>query len=350
MKILEQTPDRLVLRHRPLGWWIAGGIFALVGLLITLSGEQSTLRCDRIQPTQGTCQLSHKRLLSFSSRTLPLEVIEGATVNVTSIQKTDHYTVILQTQTETIGWGELSTDRPSTEAIAAQINAFLNNPNETTLLVQQDGRLNLLPGGSLVVVIGVSLIIFATTSKCVFDKPKGSVWIHHQRLFHTQTVTCPLDEIERARLSKSTSRSKGKTVHESRIVLVLKSDKLLPLTSSYMANHKSQQHLLEQILVFLASAQTHSSSPSEVDLISHLPSPSLLREQKAIAQLKAIAQHNPNDADAHYRLGMALYRSKQAQAASESLNTAKALFTAQNNAQKVMEVQEILWDLQLEPR
>ncbi|MBD2462949.1 hypothetical protein H6G89_18070 [Oscillatoria sp. FACHB-1407] len=346
MKILEQTPDRLVLRHRPFGFWTLGGLFVLAGFLLALSGKNVTLQCDRLQPPQGTCNLTTTQWFQSSSRSLALETVNRATIWASRIQKVNYYSLILQTPTENIAFAGSSSDRTQVEAIAAQINTFLENPGQSTLMVQRDERLNRFLLGALMGAIGGSILMFANTTTCVFDKQQGTVWLNHQSLARTKAITHPLEQIERVRLSKHKARSKGKTTYQYRVVLVLKSYEVLPLTLIYTPHLKSQERLLEEIMAFLATVQPQDSLVA--DLMSHLPNPSALKEQKAIAQLQAVAKHHPDDADAHYRLGMALYRNQQPQAASESLNRAKVLFAAQNNSQKVMEVQEVLWDLQLD--
>lgn len=84
------------------------------------------------------------------------------------------------------------------------------------------------------------------------------------------------------------------------------------------------------------------------------PNPRLekLTKQEALEQEIAIWQKaicvNPNNAEAHYHLGMAFYRHHQRQEATESLQNAIHLFKTQGNSHKAAEVQNFLWQLGLE--
>jgi tetratricopeptide (TPR) repeat protein len=69
---------------------------------------------------------------------------------------------------------------------------------------------------------------------------------------------------------------------------------------------------------------------------------------KEVATWQEAIRLNPNNADAHYQLGLALYRQDKRKEASTHLQLAKELFNAEGNSQKANQVQGLLWEWGLE--
>jgi tetratricopeptide (TPR) repeat protein len=66
----------------------------------------------------------------------------------------------------------------------------------------------------------------------------------------------------------------------------------------------------------------------------------------AIVEFRQVTEEEPENADAHYNLGMALQERERTDEAIESLNTARDLYEQQNNNAGVEMAEKALEDLQ----
>ncbi|MBL1175883.1 hypothetical protein [Pantanalinema sp. GBBB05] len=118
------------------------GVFSIATM-----GQLTSLKCDRPNfptlSTQGTCQLTATQLLESKTTVIPLSDLRQATVATRSNkQRKRTYQVMLQTKYG----GEIPLTTYSSSglgnypAIAKQINDFLKNSQQATLLIQQDDR------------------------------------------------------------------------------------------------------------------------------------------------------------------------------------------------------------------
>jgi hypothetical protein len=121
--------------------FVGFGLFA-----IATFGQLTILQCDRtapMLPAQGKCQLTATRLLDSKTTEIPLADLRQATVATRSNKKRQRtYQVLLKTKYG----GEIpftaysSSGLGDHQTIANQINAFLKNSQQATLLIQQDDR------------------------------------------------------------------------------------------------------------------------------------------------------------------------------------------------------------------
>lgn len=117
------------------------GLFAIITF-----GQLTILKCDRSNPPtamlQGTCQLTATRLLDSKTTEIPLNELRQATIATrTDSKRKRTYQVILQTQRGEVPFTFYSSSGLGDHhAIANQINAFLKNSQQATLLVKQDDR------------------------------------------------------------------------------------------------------------------------------------------------------------------------------------------------------------------
>jgi hypothetical protein len=161
MKIVKQTPNRLRrLAYnllKALYTVLTACLFVLAGLMVmVLGGELATLTCQRVEPTQGSCQLVTSSLLGLDEITIPLNQLQNAKLE----QNRDHrgrgnYSVVLLTDDGEIPF--ISTWNPDVQEKrnkAYLINAFIGNPRETSLHVQQDDRWSAYFFGGLVILCG----------------------------------------------------------------------------------------------------------------------------------------------------------------------------------------------------
>ncbi|NJO18277.1 MAG: hypothetical protein HC877_21845 [Thioploca sp.] len=57
MKILEQTPTRLTLQYRPLGFWLMGSLLIIIGIgIFTFGSETPILTCYRERVKADYCK------------------------------------------------------------------------------------------------------------------------------------------------------------------------------------------------------------------------------------------------------------------------------------------------------
>lgn len=153
-------------------------------LLISLSRELATLKCDRTNRTQVTCELT-------SSSFLGKNVIAIRQLYRAELQRNHyHERVILMTENGKI---------PLTRAYggsshlqkATQINDFINNSVESSLKIQVDQRdwfgsliFFLFGGIAMLIGSGISLLfmLHKSVTLCVFDKSSGWVYLKKQNL------------------------------------------------------------------------------------------------------------------------------------------------------------------------
>ncbi len=261
MNILLHTPTQLVFRHRPLTLWLAGSFFTIIGVvIIILLSKASTFTCERAQPNQGRCELKHSNFVMSKIFIISINDLKGAEVVMAHTRQMDsffilrpHYRVILLTPTEKIPLTLYGTTNHETQdAIAAEINAYIKNPDETSLLIKRDNRWLIYILGGIFIVVGV----FAELSKIItvtFDKVVGELKIERQGLLGSQVIEHPLEDIIGVKLNTSSYFNSKTILHQ--VVLELRTDENILLTSNSSMGKARKQRMVDEIRHFL----THSS-------------------------------------------------------------------------------------------
>lgn len=236
------------------------------------------------------------------------------------------------------------------------------------------------PGSLLLFILVGCFILFAyffllfadqsLVSYCQFNRASGMVEIRRRiKIYQKSLIKIPLKEINSAELRTIQIQYQWFTLnpfdlsnikfkwHNSnpvaavlgfftgqivlyRLVLISQIGNEIPITCYETDVFKSKRKLVEQITVFLDTAQ-----PQSQNIVALEPQEKINR---AIAQWKLAIETDKNNAEAHYQFGLALYRNKQRQEASLHLKQARDLFTAQGNEKKSARVQEELWQMGLE--
>jgi hypothetical protein len=143
MKNVEPTPNRLSLQLNnsmaSIRTILFGGVFVVVGLCqMIFARENATLTCQRVQPTEGSCLLDNSRLLIIEKTTMPLSQLKSAKVDEIASGHSSVYRVVLLTYTGKYPLTkEWSSDTKQKQENVDQINAFISNPEKTSLRVQQ---------------------------------------------------------------------------------------------------------------------------------------------------------------------------------------------------------------------
>ncbi len=131
-------------------------VFVVAGLAVmVVFGELATLTCQRVEPTQGRCQFVRSRLLGSNEKTIPLNQLQSATVDVNKSSKGDTYRVVLLTDAGQVSFTTASSSgAEEKQKNADQINAFIANSGKTSLRVQQDDRWIAYPFGGFFILLG----------------------------------------------------------------------------------------------------------------------------------------------------------------------------------------------------
>jgi len=192
LKIRQQTPTQLILRHRPIALWVMGSFFTIVGVvIIILFSKASSFTCERVPPNQGRCELIYSHFLMSKSIIISINDLKGTEVVTTRARQMDNFFTPYGTSS-----------REEQEALAAKINAFLKKTPETSLLIKRDNRWFIYILGSILIVVG----LLAELSKIItvtFDKMVGSLKIERQGLLGTEVIEHPLEEISEVKLNTS---------------------------------------------------------------------------------------------------------------------------------------------------
>ncbi len=257
LEIIERTPTTLKLeakRKLVLLDILLGGIFFVVGLAIMSSwAKLTTLKCDRLTPTQVACELTSSSLLEKHITPIPVGEFQGAELKVKESSNGTTYGVTLLTKKKDI---PLSDWRSSSKKVkykkVKEINDFIRNPEQMSLRIQQDDRWFVNALGGIFALSGSSVIVKTLTKKlditCIFDKDADRMYLKRQNIFKkAETREEILYEIKKAQIVEKTNKEGNKTYN---IKLTLRSDDeitLLPLDISYNPYKITQSinHFLE---------------------------------------------------------------------------------------------------------
>ena len=165
MKNVEQTPNPSSLKPNNLMTRIVPtlfcSVFVVAGLAVIIIFEElSTLTCQRVQPTQGSCQFVHSGLLGSDETTIPLNQLQSAKVDVYENHKGDTYRVVLLTDGGKVPFTSAwSSGAEEKQKNTDRINGFIGNPEKTSLLVQQDDRWFAYPFGGIFILAGGGVML-----------------------------------------------------------------------------------------------------------------------------------------------------------------------------------------------
>lgn len=161
MNIVRQL--QVSLLNDTLFFHIAGGVFVTLGLGLISSGKLTTLTCNRVELTQGKCQLVSSGLLGSQVKETHLSELQGAKTEDNPMDEDASRVVLLTSKgevrfTNSTGW-------QIAEAAASEINAFVQKAEKTSLSIEQDERGLYFSMGGLVLAAGLLTIGFSRTVK-----------------------------------------------------------------------------------------------------------------------------------------------------------------------------------------
>lgn len=351
MKILEQTRQRLSLRDRSVGYWLGSIALMGVGLGVLPLGSKTVVECDRSPLAQPSCLVKVSGLLGHSVQPIPINTIQGATVETYRHHRRRRadrisYKVVLQTSQGTVPLGTSSSSRATKDRLATEFNTFLSTPQASLNQLHGDQRNTSFFIGLLVAGGGLFWLLRCKTYHCTVDKLRNTLSIQRRSLTNTETITHPLHTVVGTEVETRTRTNKGKTTTVGRVLLMLKSGDRIPVSENYSSNLALQNTTADTIRTYLNDTTVQVSETSGMHVTNDWNPET--DPAAAIAHWRHKIHADPLDADAHFRLGMALYKQHQSQEAATMLKQARDLFERQDQPQRVIQVQDLLWRLQLE--
>ena len=222
---------------------IPGALFALMGLIaFPLFGQSAALVCERSGSASPGCELE-RTLIGIPWSTTSIEGLQGTRVRTPLGAQGYIYRVMLVTAERQMPFSGYSGSGGEEERIAAQINAFLGDPNQASFKVRYSGRAEAILS-AVFVVLGVLVLVtglhtYSTT--WTFDRRKGLFTHRQQRLWGPREMTYPFDQIGDVTVSAFSATS-GSHVH--RIVMRTISGRELPMTPRY---YLWRDHLIQTV-------------------------------------------------------------------------------------------------------
>lgn len=142
---------------------LSGSIFVGLGLLFVASGKLSTLTCNRIDSTQGTCKLVSSGLLGSHEKETRLSELQGAKVVDNPMDNGSSRVILLMSSKEVPFTSSIGSHK--TVAMASHINSFVQQSETTSLTIHHDEREFYLPMGGFIIALGLFTWVFSKTSK-----------------------------------------------------------------------------------------------------------------------------------------------------------------------------------------
>jgi len=210
MKILEQTPRRLVFYSRPIGLWLFTAIFPTIGIVIGIFFiDINSFSCKRQGSGNDLCQKTTLSTLGTRTTQIPLNDLLGAEVRQKyDKQEISHRLEIITKQgIVPLGQGwEGGSSSFSESAMAAQINNFLRNSQQKSVSI------TLYPSAVLLIWfflwVPITLLIFFTVAQvriCTFDKNLHKLKVEVKGLLGYKSSEYPLEQISDVIILESAS-------------------------------------------------------------------------------------------------------------------------------------------------
>lgn len=238
LQIVEQTPTILKLQDKGAAnlQLLLSIPCVLVGLLtIIFIGKLTTLKCDRLEATKMACELTTSSLLGGHITPIPTGQLRGAEVEVGSGRSGGEvYRVALLTKNNSIPLSEgYSSGEEDKREKADQINAFIRNQGQASLIIQQDNRWPFYLFGGFFTLGGASGLFYSLILKleisCIFDKVSGRMYLKRKNILKKEEIREEmLHEIKEAIVVEGTY-NRGKTYNTK---LILSSGESITLPSS----------------------------------------------------------------------------------------------------------------------
>ncbi|PSB55570.1 hypothetical protein [Chamaesiphon polymorphus] len=252
MEIIEKTDRVLHItdKNRQCLWGLLLVTpFFLIGLkLLGLTASIITLECQRSASSQIECQLSVTGISGTKKEQIPGFVTSAKTV------KTSGKGVVFTTtkgEIELAPYRAFVTDR--TDKTVDRLNAFIKNPQQPTISIEQDDRwanslfiVNFLAAG-MAVVFGALAIPLRMS--CRLDRNSGEAIVDKKYLLYGDRQTkIPLATIDRSLVKKLPFHVNSKSVYNIHLIPSVGKKVSLSVPSSDLSHYQEIVDLIKDFL------------------------------------------------------------------------------------------------------
>ena len=351
MKVIDENHNQMTVCLRPWFLWGFGSLLISAGLLTALSASADSFTCRRDSTTPATCEISRTGLLGKKQQILPLEDIQGTKINHwRDGEDSSSYSLILLTKQGEIA--PIDTRFYNHETVynwGEKIDVFLQDNQQDNLLIEYDARWDDYILSALFISSGIVVFLCAKVVFCKIDKTLGILTLEKYSIIGNSQEKYNIRHIKGLTLQTSNGgKSKG-----SRVALVMVSGKYIPFTSYYSSGFNQHQKTVDTISKFLnlekiREYQPIISLPDIFSLAKNILGITFINPQQREAKLEnlqEVVRNNPDDAEANYRYGLALYILQRHREAEPFLETAQRLLRDQSDVQKVQQLDILLHSL-----
>jgi hypothetical protein len=269
MKIIEQNASKLSIQiTTPL--WIA----LLFGIGFLLSGitalfflvQTNNFTCQRLEPNQGQCKLSTWSLLGEKSQTFDIHDLQGANLEITYSReaRTESIKLITTRGDITLKAPDYFQDKQET---VDQINAFVSDPNITTLTIKTNIGAPILGCFFSAVFIIPGLVMLLRVLKAdifTFDKMTRKLTWTRQGIINARVQEYAFHQIQDVQVKKNRYHSRNsRAVSQYQIYLIMTNDKKIHLNFfAPTRNKKEAEKIAWLITAALEGADAGSTTTS----------------------------------------------------------------------------------------
>lgn len=191
MKVVQHTPNTLILRwfsHSP---WLNSVAIVILGLLIlAIGGQRTTLVCDHSESNNGQCDLKTQQLFRSNSQSISVQDLQGAKVQgYQQNSPSPLYRVLLMTSSQPVPLtAHFSADYVKQQSSVEKLELFIEDPEARPLRISDYGHSWVYLLGGIAIATGVvSAALSMERTTLSFDNSANYLQIHHQRLFASWT-------------------------------------------------------------------------------------------------------------------------------------------------------------------
>lgn len=227
MKIKKQTSQILELGNDKfhsgrLSLFLFATPFLCAGIAVILFiGKLNTLKCERVEIEQISCQLIRQGLKGIE--TINIRKLYSAELGVSDKDDGETYGIKLNTSEGIIHLTEgYSSGRKNKLKKVEQMNNFIADKTQTYTQIKQDDRLFAYSFGGIFILVGIRLMIgslrFYRPINCIFDKNKEKFFIREDNLFQSKIKEYNLIDIKSVAMVEEKD-SEGDSILKPKIIL-----------------------------------------------------------------------------------------------------------------------------------
>lgn len=254
MKIVEETPTRLVIQQKPIAKWLSGGCVFIAGLSLLIyciffNFASVSLTCTRTSPNKINCELKRFSLLGKLGRIDKLKIFDlqqAQIITKSGSKGGKSYQVVITTP-----FGEFAllpyASYQANQNAAAEINNFIYS-DKTSLFLRQNQREYLFYFSLCMLILmafGASLLS-SPVSTCTFYKSLNQVFIERKGLLGEKIIKYSLLSILNFEIQEE--QFKYKKLY--RAVILLKFGQDIPINLEY-TDENTVQYTVLRIRQFL---------------------------------------------------------------------------------------------------